>query len=74
MKNTSLETKFFVLGLVFFTNTPPRHDKSVQKFVSDLLQVGGFLRVLRFPPPYKTDHHNVTGRWFSPGPPVSSTL
>ena len=71
MKNTSLETKFYVLGLVFFTNTPPRHDISVQKFVSDLLQVGG---VLRFPPPCKTDHHNVTGQWFSPGPPVSSTL
>jgi hypothetical protein len=25
----------------------------VIKFVSDLLQVGGFLRVLRFPPPIK---------------------
>jgi hypothetical protein len=25
----------------------------VIKFVSDLLQVGGFLRVLRFPPPVK---------------------
>jgi hypothetical protein len=26
----------------------------VIKFVSDLWQVGGFLRVLRFPPPIKT--------------------
>jgi hypothetical protein len=25
----------------------------VRKFVSDLRQVGGFLRVLRFPPPIK---------------------
>ena len=37
----------------------PAHDKmySIQqyviKFVSDLRQVGGFLRVLRFPPPIK---------------------
>ena len=37
----------------------PAHDKvySIQhyviKFVSDVLQVGGFLRVLRFPPPIK---------------------
>ena len=29
------------------------------KFVSDLWQVGGFLRVLRFPP-IKTDRHNIT--------------
>ena len=32
----------------------------VIKFVSDLRQVGGFLRVLRFPPPSKTDRHNKT--------------
>jgi hypothetical protein len=30
------------------------------KFVSDLRQVGGFLRVLRFPPPIKTDRHDIT--------------
>ena len=30
------------------------------KFVSDLWQVGGFLRVLRFPLPNKTDHHDIT--------------
>jgi len=29
----------------------------VRKFVSDLWQVGGFLR---FPPPIKTDRHDVT--------------
>jgi hypothetical protein len=32
----------------------------VIKFVSDLRQVGGFLRVLRFPPPIKHDHHDIT--------------
>ena len=32
----------------------------VIKFVSDLRQVSGFLGVLRFPPPIKTDHHNIT--------------
>ena len=32
----------------------------VIQFVSDLRQVGGFLRVLRFPPPSKTDRHNKT--------------
>jgi hypothetical protein len=32
----------------------------VIKFVSDLRQVGGFLRVLRFPPPIKTDRHDIT--------------
>ena len=32
----------------------------VIKFVSDLWQVGGFLRVLRLPPPKKkTDHHDI---------------
>jgi len=30
------------------------------KFVSDLRQVGGFLRVLRFPPPIITDLHDIT--------------
>ena len=28
--------------------------------ISDLRQVGGFLQVLRFPPPNKTDHHDIT--------------
>ena len=32
----------------------------VIKFVSDLRQVVGFLRVLRFPLKYKTDHHDMT--------------
>ena len=32
----------------------------VIKFVSDLRQVGGFLRVLWFPPPNKTDCHDIT--------------
>jgi hypothetical protein len=32
----------------------------VIKFVSDLRQFGGFLRVLRFPPPIKTDRHDIT--------------
>jgi hypothetical protein len=27
--------------------------------VNDLRQVGGFLRVLRFPPPIKTDRHDI---------------
>ena len=30
------------------------------KFVSDLLQVDGFLRVLRFPLPLKTDRHDIS--------------
>jgi len=32
----------------------------VIKFVSDLWQVGGFLRILGFPPPKKTDRHDIT--------------
>jgi hypothetical protein len=32
----------------------------VIKFVSDLQQVGGFFWVLRFPPPNKTDRHDIT--------------
>jgi hypothetical protein len=32
----------------------------VIKFVSDLRQVGGFLRVLLFPPPIKIDRHDIT--------------
>ena len=31
----------------------------VIKFVSDLRQVGCFLQVLPFPPPIKTDHHDI---------------
>ena len=31
----------------------------VIKFVSDLRQVSGFLQVLRFPPPIKTDCHDI---------------
>jgi len=44
----------------------PTHGKvySIQhyviKFVSDLRKVGVFLRVLRFPPPNKTDLHDIT--------------
>ena len=30
------------------------------KFVSDLRQVGGFIRVLRFPPSNKTENHDIT--------------
>ena len=33
----------------------------VIKFVSDLWQVSGFLKVFQFPPPNKTDHHDITG-------------
>jgi hypothetical protein len=33
----------------------------VIKFVIDLWQVGGFLSVLQFPPPIKTDCHDITG-------------
>ena len=32
----------------------------VIKFVSDLRQDGGFLRVPRIPPPIKTDRHDIT--------------
>jgi len=31
-----------------------------RKFVSDLCQVGGFLRVLRCPPQNKADRHDIT--------------
>ena len=29
------------------------------KFIGDLRQVGGFLRILRFPPPIKLNHHDI---------------
>ena len=32
----------------------------VIKFVSDLRQVGGFLRILRFHSTIKADHHDIT--------------
>ena len=32
----------------------------VIKLISDLRQVSSFLRVLRFPPPIKTDRHDIT--------------
>ena len=43
------------------------------KFVSDLSQVGGFLQVLNTTLCDKVCQCLVTGRWFSPGTPVSST-
>ena len=33
---------------------------NIIKFVSDLRQVGSFLRVPLFPPPIKTDRHDTT--------------
>ena len=46
----------------------PAHDEvySIQhyviKFVGDLWQVNGFLRVFQFPPVIKTDRHDLTVR------------
>jgi hypothetical protein len=46
-----------ILKILKTQNCSSNGDLSVQhyviKFVSDLRQVGGFLRVLRFPPPLK---------------------
>jgi hypothetical protein len=41
----------------------------VIKFVSDLRQVSGFLRI----PPVSSTNKTATGQWFSPDTPVSST-
>ena len=47
-------------------NSNPVHGEvySIQryviKFVNDLRQFVGFLRVLRFPPPIKADRHDIT--------------
>jgi hypothetical protein len=38
----------------------------VINFVSDMWQVGGFLRVLRFPPTNKTDRHDLAKLFFNP--------
>ena len=49
-----------------FVSSNPVHGEvysiqhNVIKFVSDLQQVSGFPRVLWFPPPIKTDHHDIT--------------
>ena len=50
--------------LMFWVRTPFNEVYSIQhyviKFFSDLRQVGGFLRFLRFPPPIKlTDCHDI---------------
>ena len=37
-----------------------RYTTLCDKFVSDLRQVSGFLRVLLFPPQNKTDRHDIT--------------
>ena len=42
------------------TNVASSIQHYVIKFVSDLRQVCGFLLLLRFPPPIKTDCHNIT--------------
>ena len=36
----------------------------VIQFDSDLRQVGGYLRVLWFPPPIKSNRHNITAILF----------
>ena len=49
-----------------FVSSNPAHGEvySIQhyaiKFVSELQQVSGFLLVLRFPPPIKTNHYDIT--------------
>jgi hypothetical protein len=56
--------KFCLIDIVVSSNIDQGEDVQyyVIKFVSDLRQVGGFLRVLRFPPPLKTDRHDITER------------
>ena len=47
--------KFCLIDIVVSSNIDQGEDVQyyVIKFVSDLRQVGGFLRILRFPPPLK---------------------
>jgi len=51
--NTKVESSNPVRGEVYSIQ------HYVIKIVSDLRQVGVFLRLLRFPPPIKTDHHDI---------------
>jgi hypothetical protein len=55
-----LLNKFHITNIRWYTNTvillitPRSRDTTLcDKFVSDLREIGGFLRVLRFPPPIK---------------------
>jgi hypothetical protein len=56
VKNTSLETKFFVSQLVFFANTPPKHDISVEKTI----------KLVFSPSPLSTQHLGIRAKigWF----------
>ena len=53
-----------ITTIVVSSNPPYGEVYSIQhyviKFVSDLLQDDGFLWILWFPPPIKTDRHNIT--------------
>ena len=56
MKHTPLLNKVFIFVLYVdfeFSTKPLVPHSLVCVFVSDLRQVGGFLRKLRFPPPIK---------------------
>jgi hypothetical protein len=50
MQSVSITTKVVSINPAYVEVYPIKH---VIKFASDLRQVGGFLRVLRFPPPIK---------------------
>ena len=57
--NQCLSTLKLWVRIPFMVRCTRQH--YVIKFVRDLRQVGGFLRVLRFPPPTnKTDPHDIT--------------
>ena len=64
--NTTLLLFCLIFRLLNIETTVPARGKvySIQhyviKFVSDLRQVSGFLRVLRLPSPIKTDHQEKT--------------
>jgi len=50
--------RLFALAIICWRMA--RHTRYVIKFVSDWRQVGGFLRVLWFLSPIKTDRHDIT--------------
>ena len=58
MQSVSISTKVMSSNPVHGEAYSMQH--YVIKFVSDLLQVCGFLQVLRFPPPMRLDRHNKT--------------
>jgi hypothetical protein len=59
VRQLNLQLSLSITTNVVISNPANDEVHSIQYYVSDLRQVGGFLRVLRFPTPIKPGRHDI---------------